>query len=168
MNAIEEQARLLGEMLSEHEKKLREAVVIFNREEAIVSNLRRTIAALMGENEPSSVVDTGTEARIVMPTDTPSRKGEYANLTIVASAQRALSRLVPPNGFAHVDQIVQEVYDPIPHKDVFYRIKRTVVSELIRGMDKGLFRRGDRPNSFGLPAVSKRTETNHARIAEES
>jgi hypothetical protein len=35
-------------------------------------------------------------------------------------------------------------------KDASEGARRTIVSETIRGMGKGMFRRGPKPNSFGL------------------
>jgi hypothetical protein len=83
-------------------------------------------------------------------------------MTIVKSAEVAISKLAGTGVPVHVDRIVREIYEPIPHKDVFYRIKRTVVSEIIRGMTKSLFFRGDRPNTFAIPVrVGNATMINH-------
>ena len=61
----------------------------------------------------------------------PKKKPQYSETTLIKSAQIASEKLTRPGEFIHVDNIIQEVYEPIPHRDVFYRIKRTMVSELI-------------------------------------
>lgn len=171
----EEEARMLGAMLALHEKTLEQALAVANREEPIVSSLRRAIAALMGESPQTHVVTTNSvnlqgsfvvdgQHRVAalrrlqqIQSSAPTRKAEYAQKTIIAGMRRAFEKIAP-TGFVHVDKIVSEMYNPIEDRDVFYRIKRTLVSELIRGMKTGLFVRGTGANTFGLaPAKVART-----------
>lgn len=80
----------------------------------------------------------------------PARKPEYAEMTILGSIRKALQQH-GDHEFLHVDEIVKEIYLPISDNDQFYRVKRTVVSETIRGMKKHLFRRHPmKANTFGL------------------
>jgi hypothetical protein len=172
----EEEARMLGAMLVVHEKALEQALAVANREEPIVSSLRRAIAALMGEapqghlvttngaNLQSSFIVDGQHRMAALRTihqvqsSVPTRKAEYAQSTIIEAMHRAFEKIAP-TGFVHIDKIVDEVYNPIEDRDVFYRIKRTLVSEVIRGMKKGLFVRGPEPNAFGLAPPTRVART---------
>ena len=163
----EEEARMLAAMLAVHEKAFEQAIAIARREDPIVTSLRRAIAALMGESrQPQALAANGTSPAVAPVVDeqhraaslrnleqtqssTPTRKAEYTQSTIIAAMHRAFEKIAP-TGFIHIDKIVNEVYHPIEDRDVFYRIKRTLVSEIIRGMKKGLFVRGREPNTFGL------------------
>jgi hypothetical protein len=155
----ERQARLLGEILAQHESILKQAKITVQREEPIVIGLRRTLAALMGE-EPAqpeqAFAGSGPEtplfpSNLEINSTSVTRKPQYLSMTIVKSAEVAIGKLAGAGVPIHVDRIVREIYEPIPHKDVFYRIKRTVVSELIRGMVKNQFFRGTTPNTFAIP-----------------
>lgn len=172
----EEEARMLGAMLAVHEKAFEQAIAIARREDPIVTSLRRAIAALMGESPQAQTATANGTSHAVSPavdeqhrvaslrtleqiqSSVPTRKAEYAQSTIIAAMHRAFEKIAPV-GFVHIDKIVNEVYHPIQDRDVFYRIKRTLVSEIIRGMKKGLFVRGREPNTFALapPARGPRT-----------
>ena len=173
MNPLkEDEARTLGTMLAEHEKVLQDAYEIVKREQPIVENLRRTVASLMGKPPKDSwgfvpaALDRYQPSRATTflinqnpsqgaPEAVPKRKPEYAQLTHIQSVVKAMVALVPDGTPIHVDEIVRETYFPIPDRDVFYRIKRTVVSEILRGMEKHLFARGKKPNTFGLVLRNK-------------
>jgi hypothetical protein len=171
----EEEARMLAAMLEVHEKALEQAIATVRREEPIVTSLRRAIAALMeespyaqaritnGTNQASfHIIPDGAHRAAAIhalqqnESGIPTRKAEYADRTIIEAMHKAFVKIAP-TGFIHIDRIVDEVYNPIEHRDVFYRIKRTLVSEIIRGMKKGLFVRGRAPNTFGLAAATVAT-----------
>jgi hypothetical protein len=174
--AKEQEATVLGRMLAEHEKALQDAVGIVKREQPIVENLRRTVASLMGRppksewaeytsrySTVSSILHNGggkEETPIAAQDSIPKRKPEYGELTHIQSVLKAMQALVPDGSAIHVDQIVRETYFPIPNRDVFYRIKRTVVSEILRGMGKHLFVRGKKPNTFALDLKNKAAQVN--------
>jgi hypothetical protein len=159
---------VLRGMLAEHQKLLEAAVREMERERPIVISLRDALAALTGEPlshilqhgeaSVSHVVPSGTvtttTGRVVQ--EIPGRKSEYAKMTIIDALRVGLQK--QKEKFAHVDVLMNEVYLPIRDNDQFYRVKRTVVSELIRGMSKGIFvRNPNAKNSFGLaPQPEKR------------
>jgi hypothetical protein len=131
------------------------------REEITLSNLKAARQAMEGGTldempiNPESINENGeqhfssTASRMSQPI--PHRKLEYLDGTILMAIERVLERLKGEHEFVHVDDLVKEIYVPISDNDQFYRVKRTLVSEIIRGMKKNLFTRGPKPNSFGLP-----------------
>lgn len=153
----EREARLLTAILAQHESVLEEARITVRKEEPIVANLRRTLAALTGE-EPLELEQGSAGSSPSIPVSlvdlnstNVTRKPQYLSMTIVKSAAVAIGQLAGAGVPIHVDRIIREIYEPIPNKDLFYRIKRTVVSEIIRGMTKNLFFRGNGPNTFAIP-----------------
>ena len=50
-------------------------------------------------------------------------------MTIMASLQKVLAKF--PGSFTTQDELVKEIYEPTVDNDIFYRIKRTLVSELL-------------------------------------
>lgn len=146
-----DQIQALESMLALHQHQLAEGQAILNREMPIVVSLRNTIAAMKRlEAGPEAPVEAANQPSPDLTSQTmPRRKAEYAQMTIVDSIRHALSKWT--EDYVHVDQIVREIYLPIADNDQFYRVKRTVVSETIRGMDKGLFKRDpNKANTFGL------------------
>lgn len=157
---LKERVTILQELLTEHEQILKNAVQTANHARPIVVSLRNAIAALKGEKVPlsgfqfifnrsdtaSGSINLGSSGLAIQPL--PGRKPEFANMTIMASLQRFLA--AKPGEFVHADQLVKEIYEPTEDNDIFYRIKRTLVSEVLRGMKKGLFVRGPGKNTFGV------------------
>jgi hypothetical protein len=148
------QIELLKQMLAEHQGTLDAAKAIVHREYPIVSNLEATITSLEGRNAKShdQQVEVKTSEEFPASKPVPARKPEYAGMTIIGSIQRALEKR--PEPFLHVDEIVKDIYEPIADSAQFYRVKRTVVSELLRGEDR--FKRDtSKKNTFGL--IRRRT-----------
>jgi hypothetical protein len=153
MNAGENaETQKLREVLQDHEKVLQQALVIVRREQPIVQSLQAAIVAIRGEVIPTG---SGAAATNGAPTTVqslaPTRKHEYTDMTAIGAIQKALNKITTPGTAVHIDRVAEEIYNPIPDRDVFYRIKRTLVSEAIRGMKKDLFFRGKKPNTFGIP-----------------
>jgi hypothetical protein len=141
---------MLEAMLAEHERALNDAFAIVNREEPIVASLKAAILALTGTVTAKPIASaSGNGAGL------PPKKLEYREMALIPAMQRALGKIAS-SGYAHVNDIVAEIYTPIADKDMFVRVKRNCVSELIRASRKGLFVRGDAKNSFGLPIDQKR------------
>jgi hypothetical protein len=162
-----ENLEMLQTLLAEHDRVFRLAVETVNRERPIVFSLKNAIAALKGEristlpwgtaifrHSPGESVSVGTSGLAIQPL--PGRKSEFANMTIMASLQKVLAK--KPGEFVHADELVKEIYEPTEDNDIFYRIKRTLVSELLRGMKKALFVRGPGKNTFGLGLVRNGTQ----------
>lgn len=140
-----DQIGLLKEILEQHKRVFDEAVSTARREQPIVASLEAAIAAL--ENQDQHHTDEAGSGHVSPAI--PLRKPEYASMTIIASIQKALAKH-GTGVILHADDIIKEIYLPITDNDQFYRIKRTIVSEVIRGVDKRMFRRGPHPNTFGL------------------
>jgi hypothetical protein len=150
---------ILESALSEHQAAYDAALRTLQRESPIVRSLRNAIAALKGQKtdlpDPfwKTIFVNGTPTTIresstglpIQPL--PNRKPEYASMTIIEAIQRVLVQSA--KDYLHADELVREIYEPTSDNDIFYRIKRTVVSEAIRGMRKGLFVRGSEKNTFG-------------------
>jgi hypothetical protein len=151
----------LQSALAEHDLIYRNAVAMLEREGPIVHSLRNAIAALKGEKldatpvfwkYPGVLLRTPISGGSVSSTGLPiqplpNRKPEYASITIIEAIQRVLVQSV--KDYVHADELVREIYESTSDNDIFYRIKRTVVSEAIRGIRKGLFVRGSEKNTFG-------------------
>ena len=144
---------LIEKMLADHEQHLQEANETVRRETPIVANLRQTLEALKVSAglapTPAPVLTRTTGQTGTVSQPLPAKKPEYAELTIVGAIQHAFQKW-PDRVFVHVDELVREIYEPIVDNDQFYRVKRTIVSETIRGISKGLFERGQGKNTFGL------------------
>jgi hypothetical protein len=154
----------LESALSKHQAMYDSALQTLRREVPIVQSLRNAIAALKGQkidvtpphwkliSLTSSIASTDRtnlrESSTGLPIQPlPNRKPEYASMTIIEAIQRVLVQSV--KDYLHADELVREIYEPTSDNDIFYRIKRTVVSEAIRGIKKGLFVRGSEKNTFG-------------------
>lgn len=139
--------KMLEAMLAEHEKMLRDAFDVVNREEPIVSSLKAALLALTGTAaHPASTTPVRSGGAEI----SPQKKLEYRELTLVGAMERAINKLVPPGEAVHADSIVREIYTPIPDNKTFIRLKRNCVSELVRKKD--VFVRGNKPNTFKLVA----------------
>ncbi len=148
---------VLQALLAEHERTLSIGLETVDRERPIVFTLKNAIAALKGERISATFgfsfthksagepLNVGTSGLAIQPL--PGRKPEFANMTIMNSLEKVLAKR--QGEFVHADHLVKEIYEPTGDNDVFYRIKRTLVSELLRGMKKGLFVRGPGKNTFG-------------------
>lgn len=140
----------LEEVLKAHEKAWKDALAVVQREQPIVESLQNAIQALKGEAAVATPLPSNGRPQAIQK-PAPTRKHEYLDLTAIEAIHKALLKLSTPFGRTpHIDRVVDEIYNPIPDRDVFYRIKRTLVSEAIRGMKKGLFVRGKKPNTFGI------------------
>ncbi len=153
-----EALEVLQALLAENEQKLGDAVRVVNETRPVVFSLRNTISALKGQKMAGQgvqflyntdfsewLVNRGASGLPIQPL--PSRKPEFANMTIMASLQAVLAKR--PGEFVHADELVKAIYEPTEDNDIFYRIKRTLVSEILRGIKKGLFVRGPGKNTFG-------------------
>ena len=153
---------VLQSALAEHDLIYRNALATMEHEAPIVHSLKTAIAALKGEkiNPPnlsfwkSVLARTQPVGGSVLSSNglpiqpLPSRKPEYAAMTILNAIQDVLAHSA--KDFVHADDLVKAIYEPTNDNDIFYRIKRTIVSEAIRGMKKGQFVRGPEKNTFGL------------------
>ena len=149
---IKQQLATLKEIWAEHKRRLDDAAAVCHHEQPIVRALELSMSALEATNAAPLAEEPKSEVQPEQP-KTPARKDEYAKLTHIQSVRLALEMLAPNIGqTVHVDALVREIYEPISNNDVFYRVKRTIVSEIIRAMNtKHMFRRGETPNTFGLP-----------------
>ena len=157
---------VLQAALAEHDRNYQTAIATLEYEAPIVHSLRNSIAALKGEKlEPGSGFWQPIVLRTPLPPNVsvsstglpiqplPSRKPEYASMTIIEAIQRVLVQSA--KDYLHADELVREIYEPTTDNDIFYRIKRTVVSEAIRGLRKGLFVRGSEKNTFGRGLMNR-------------
>lgn len=155
-----EQIELLKQMRATHKAMLDDAIEIVDRERPIVASLEAAIRALLGEAAEQTAPTTRLVLHSMSPLFTqpmPERNPEYQGITIMEAVQRALQKI--GKEYAHVDEIIREAYAPISDSGQFYRVKRTLVSEILRGIRKGLFKREEAArNSFGLAAQPKREE----------
>jgi hypothetical protein len=158
MDEKQEQVDMLRQVLAVHVARLNEGMAMVREAEPVVSALQAAIKAIEQKAAAVTPVAIFTPEGTVKLTSAaaPARKHEYANLTHIESAKLALTKLVRPGETTHVDNIVREIYNPFQDNDLFYRVKRIVVSEIIRAMSKHrTFKRGKKPNTFGLPVIEE-------------
>lgn len=158
MNTNQDHASMLREMLRDHEERLDRARATVQQEEPVVASLKAAIAAL-DPNAPKdrrTLVAVGAGGIMDATPPMPERMPGFTDLTHAEAAKLALTQLCKAGETRHVDAIITAIYGTIPNADLFYRVKRTLVSEILRNMKKGMFVRGPKPNTFGLPKEERK------------
>jgi hypothetical protein len=158
----EQHKATLQEILKEHEDRLQQALAVVHIEKPFVDNLRAAIQALSGPPTPleRTVARFADQVRQTQESGMPPRLAEFENMTVLAAIRTVLERA---GLYCHADDIVRAIYGRSLSKAQFQSAKRTIVSEVIRGIEKKLFvRDGTRPNTFGrngfLNGASLKTE----------
>lgn len=162
----EDELAILQRMRDQHRAILSEAEKTIRRERPLVAALDDAMDAIKGKlpHQPPTLARWATlgnfSNRAVVteqssniesrngtsePVKAIRRQPQYADTTIIAAIKSVLDSA---KHYMHADELVAAIYEPVP-QDQFLQVKRTIVSEVIRGMGKGWFKRGAKPNTFG-------------------
>jgi hypothetical protein len=149
--ADDDQIEVLEQLLKQYEPEFQKAQETAQRLAPIITNLRMLIASLGGGTVPRYEIANGESRRD--PTTgvgMPPRRDFYATIPTIEAARQVLMKA--GGGPMHVDDMIGQMFEV--NKDdsaQFLRVKRTLVSELIRGMKRGIFEREPKKkNTFKL------------------
>ncbi len=169
----EEELATLQKMRDEHRTTLSEAEKTIRRERPLVAALDQAIDALKGRNSQFGSFGAATVAtfhrnlqtlkdiqnRAALKAESEAtkpvrRQPQFSDISIIAAIKSVLDGA---KRYMHADELVLAVYEPVP-KSEFLRVKRTIVSEVLRGIKKGWFKRGAKPNTFGSVKLTDEKE----------
>ena len=141
MKPQDEQIKVLQEMLAEHEHRLEEAQEIVKREEPICHHLRH----LIGSMKPGAPVQASQEG--ASPGGNPlTRKPEFATGSLLDAVERILAG---SKQAIHADDLTKRIF-VLRDKSELARAKNALVSDMVRGVKRGRFRRTGK-NLYALP-----------------
>ena len=149
--ANEAQIEVLEGLLKQYEPEYQKAQQTVQRLSPIIEHLRALIVSLGGGTTPRYEI-AGGEARRDPTTGVgmPPRRDFYATMPTIEAARQILVKA--GGGPMHVDDMIAQMFEVSKENPAqFMRVKRTLVSELIRGMKRGTFaREPNKKNTFRL------------------
>ena len=148
--ADDSQIEMLEQLLRQYEPECQKAQQTVQQLSPVIEHLRSLIVSLGGGTTPRYEIAHG-EARRDPTTGVgmPPRRDFYATMPTIEAARQVLLRAGGP---MHVDEMIAQMFEVSKEDTVqFMRVKRTLVSELIRGMKRGTFaREPNKKNTFRL------------------
>lgn len=154
-----EQALALRQLYQQYEAEYETTLKRLNELAPVMTNLRGLIGAFDSEAAGASHREERTPQPPPPVGAMPMRKPQYRAMTVIEAAQQILDQKGTP---MHADEIVRAIYE-IRSPQGFTAAKRSVVSELIRGTKRGVFRRARGANRF----ASAREEDPQRRLTRE-
>jgi hypothetical protein len=155
--------------LAEYEAELAQATSVLARLTPLVEHLREVIAAFEAERTPEVQADSTAPSSAPTPSSNqinsrvshseqhshmPPRRPEYHAMTAIAALTQVLGSQM--RAF-HADELARIIFD-VRSAEQFHAAKRAVVSDLIRGAEKGLLEKLG-GNQFGAKGFSMLNNT---------
>lgn len=154
--ADDAQLKVLEQLLKQYEPEFQKAQETAQRLAPIIEHLRMLITSLGGGTVPRWEIAEGESRRD--PTTgvgMPPRRDFYTGMSTIEAARQVLAKV--GGGPMHVDDMIAQMFEVKKEDAVqFARVKRTLVSEVIRGMKRGIFEREPKKkNTFRLKRERK-------------